>query len=375
METYRISSTLNEKDREYLIQTVNDANEGAVRTTVYVNGIRAESVACPHPQTIDPERILTLVKLTHGEKKKELELLLKAYRRVFELNDIKVMFQLGSAFFYKGFFEEARELFATVTRLQEDHHQAYHYLGQANLELGRLQEALAAATKAVSLRPGFADYRNTMGEVHLANNDWQAAMTEFETATSINLYYADAYFNLGLAVLLQAMSLHDRAKMPMQVQRIVDCLNKASLIDPEFRGDVLNGAIEALRNHDFTTALSTLKGLSDQKKERHRRDFSNLYMRFVLHPEWVSDQVVSERIKFLEEEIRKNPNYVDLMAELAHCYLEQARLHWQKGVEQYKKTLDVNPGLKQVREIVDDAEATFQTINRTLDALSARELG
>ena len=34
-----------------------------------------------------------------------------------------------------------------------------------------------------------------------------------------------------------------------------------------------------------------------------------------------------------------------LQAELAQCFLEQAKLSWQKAIEQYKKSLEVNPSL------------------------------
>ena len=375
METYRVSSTLTESDREYLIQTVNDAAAGSVCTTVFVNGVRTETVTCPHPDALDPEKILALVKLAHGEKKKELELLLRAYRKVTVSGDVSLVYQLGTAFFYKGFFSEARELFAAATRLSPEHHQAFFYLGQASLELGRMDEALAAAAQAVTLRPGFADYRNALGEAHLTAGDWQAAITEFETATTINLYYADAYFNLGLAVLLQLMTEADRNMIPHRINRVTDCLNKAALIDSAYRGELLEKGVAALRAHDFSAAMATLRRVRDEKKERHRRDLSTFHMRFVLHPDWVSDKVLAERIAYLEAEIKKNPNYVDLMAELAHCYLEQARLSWQKGLEQYQKTLDVNPGLQWVQRARDGAEAAMSVINQTLSEASQRDAG
>lgn len=375
MESYRVSSTLNERDREYLIQTVNEAHLGSVRTTVFVNGVRTESIVCPHPPSNDPEKILSLVKLTHGEKKKELELLLSAYRKVFQSGDTILMFQLGTAFFYKGFFSEARELFASSARLQKNHHQAYCYLGQAALELGRLDEAMEAALASVSLQPGYPDYRNALGEVHLAKNDWLSAITEFETAVSINLYYAQAYFSLGLAVILQAANRPNRSELPGLIHRITECFGKATLIEPTYRGQALDLGLTSINKHDFNAALATLKGILDEKKERQRREFATLHMKFVLHPEWVSDQVILKRIEFLETEIKKNPNYADLMSELALCYLEQSRLVCQKGVKQYQKTLEVNSSLEKVHEALKHADTALESMNDSLAAIGAKRNG
>jgi hypothetical protein len=110
METYRLSSKLREKDREYLIQTANDNDLGSVATTIYVDGVLTETVNCPHPNEIKPQDVLSFVKVTHGEKKKEVETLLQTYARVLNSGDVESMSQLGTAFFFKGFYHEAREL-------------------------------------------------------------------------------------------------------------------------------------------------------------------------------------------------------------------------------------------------------------------------
>jgi hypothetical protein len=77
METYRLSSKLKEKDREYLIQTANDSNVGTVATVIYVDGVLTETVNCPHPADVQPQEVLSLVKMTHNEKKQEIETLLQ----------------------------------------------------------------------------------------------------------------------------------------------------------------------------------------------------------------------------------------------------------------------------------------------------------
>ncbi|MBU0984346.1 MAG: hypothetical protein KKA42_10785, partial [candidate division Zixibacteria bacterium] len=97
METYRISSRVKDNDREYLIQTTNDAGRAAVSTTVFIDGVQSECESCAHPGEINPQEILSLVKMAHGEKKKEIEKLLKAYHEAMDRGHPDQMYQLGTA--------------------------------------------------------------------------------------------------------------------------------------------------------------------------------------------------------------------------------------------------------------------------------------
>ena len=111
MEAYRISSKLREQDREYLIQTVNDVSLGTVTTTVFVDGVQTDTVNRPHPTEMDAQEVLSLVKETHGERRKEMESLLRAYQHVVNQGDSGLIYSLGVGFFSRRFFLEAAELF------------------------------------------------------------------------------------------------------------------------------------------------------------------------------------------------------------------------------------------------------------------------
>ncbi len=373
METYRISSRLKENDREYLIQTTNDASKGSVLTAVFVDGMQTETVDCPHPDEINPQEVLALIKTTHGEKRQELETLLKAYQEVMERGDPNTLYQLGTAFLYKRFYREAVELLSVAVRCRDDYHQAWNHLAISCLGQGLIDDAVEAAEAAVRCRPGYADYRNTLGEAYLAVNSPSRAIVEFEQAIGINLYYGDAYFNLGLAYTLDAVNLKDREGASNLVERARQCLHKASLICADYKDhrDYSEG-LKALENHDFGRALAILKGIRETRKERHRREFADFHMRFVLNSGWVTEEAITERIRFLENELEKNPGYVDLQAELAHCYLEQARLVWQKGVQQFKKTTELNPSLTRVAASLQVAEEARKTINEAVKRIGEK---
>jgi tetratricopeptide (TPR) repeat protein len=372
METYRVSSKVRDHDREYLIQTTNDPHLGAVATTVYVNGVQKETTNCPHPGGVAAQEILSLVKLTHGEKKSEIEHLLKAYRNALDNGSPDGLHHLGTAFFYKGFLEEALELFSSAVAGKPDYHEAFNYLGLTEMTLGRIDQAIQSLSRAVELRPAFADYRNNLGEAYLANNVPKRAVLEFEQSISINMYYADAYLNLGLAHLQQELNHPAQENASAARARIADCFRKAALIYGGYNTPQYDEGLAAVAQMDLPRAMAIFKRIRETKKENHRREFSGFYMKFVMFPDLVSGKVVTDRIEFLKAEISKNPHYVDLHAELAHCYLEQARLAWQEAIEQFRKSAEINPGLPKVRVALDVTEKIYSSISQAMTRISEK---
>lgn len=372
METYRLNSRLVENEREYLIQTSNDISLGSVSSDVFVNGVLADSVKMPHPEQIRPEEVLTFVESAHDETKKEIESLLKAFRDVMQSADAEMMFHLALAFFYKRFYSEARDLLSAAVAANPDYHEAYNFLGQAELALGRHDEAVAAAETAVGKRPEYADYRNNLGEALLVARSLQRAQQEFEKAIGVNLYYSDAYFNYGLAMILMALD-KDRSELrPNLETKAKEYFNKASLTYPDYKTAIYSRGMESLERGDFKQAFGLLAKVRENKKLKHGRRYSMYHMKFALYPQWVTEKALADRIKFLQDEIARNPGYIDLHIELSRCYLEQARIAWRKGVDNFKKTLDINPALNKLAANIDKAEDAYAVITETIQKISQR---
>ena len=372
METYRLKSKLFENNKEYVIQTNNDANLGAILSTVYVNGQVTEKVKCPHPQEINPEEVLSLVKLTHQEQKREVEILLDAYHKALAGGNAEMLYHLGTSFFYKRLYDEARQLFQAAVTLNRDHHQAFNYLGMTQLALNMVAEAIESCSAAVEKRPAYADYRNNLGEALLADNSCRRAIRELEEAVRINLYYADAYFNLGLAFVSEALNVEESVSRADLPAKAADYFKKASLIYPDYEAALLEEAMSALQRSDLKNAFPLFLKVRGAKKEGHRSEFAAFYMKFVMYPEWVSEEVIGDRIRFLEVEIEKNPTYVDLHKELARCFLEYAKLSWQKGLQQYKKTLEINPSLTRVQHCLDKVKQEYENIGNVLSDIAEK---
>jgi len=356
METFRLNSKLREKDREYLIQTSNDASLGSVSTTVYVDGMRTDTHSCPHPEGVTPEQLLEMVKKAHDERKKELEGLLQAYQHAGAESDPDQMFLLSSALFHKRLYYEALDLLKGVIGLRSDHHQAYDLLGQTYLASGQAGPAVEAGLRAVEQCSNYADYRHHLGEAYLSVGSADQAIAEFEAAIGVNMYYSEAYFNLGLAHILAASNATERPHVLQGIVRVQEYLTKASLVYPEYLSHRnYQEGLKALENHDFGRALSLLRSVAEARKELRRQEFVTMNRRLLAHPDTWSVESLEDQIKSLRAQLEKHPNYLDMQIELVHCYLEQAGMVWDQGLEICQRIMETHPNQERISGILEGA--------------------
>ncbi|MCP4703455.1 MAG: hypothetical protein GY865_02500, partial [candidate division Zixibacteria bacterium] len=128
MESYRLNSRIVEGEKEFMIQTLNDAEKGIVKTSIFIDGEFLDADILPHSEEITEDQVLNIVKSAHGEKKSELEHLLKCFNDVIEKGSPDAMHQLGIAMYYKKLYWEAEQLFRSVVKMKLDYDEAWFYL-------------------------------------------------------------------------------------------------------------------------------------------------------------------------------------------------------------------------------------------------------
>lgn len=373
MESYRLSSKLREKDREYLIQTVNDVEHGSVCTTVFVDGVRTDTFNHPYTDSLGGEQLLVLVKEAHGERRRELEAILQAYQEVSLQGDLQSMYRLATAFYYRRFYREAGDLLGGVIRIDPSYHQAHYLLALAQLALGQGVEAVNSAAEAVKYRPGYADYRHNLGEALLAAGAVNESIAEFEAAISINMYYGEAYFNLGLARLLEASRSNNPEYRRDLGARISDHFRKAALIHPELENhSSFREGLTSLASYDHSGALAAFKRVREARKEARRLEFIAINGRLMTPRDAWTTEALVEQIRTLQAQLGRHPGYLDLQVELARCYMEQSRLMWERAVEECGRIIEAHPEASHVEFTIEQARAVGQAIERTLTSLDKK---
>lgn len=370
MENYRLKSKVSVADKEFLVQTINDPEKHTVVNSLFIDGRMLEMISFPHSDEMSEEDVLSRVKLTHGEKKQELEHLLSMYQQASQSGDSDMMFSLARAFYGKNMFDYARNLFESVLSLKADHFEAYNYLGLTCLALGVPEEASRKLSRAVELRPQFADYHNNYSVALLESGFCRRAMEQCEAALKLNIYYADAYFNLGIAFVANSVTREDYEMYSSHLQKSLEMFERAAMIDPEFRSQRYEEACELLKRNDPGRSLNLFKAIRDEKRESASKRISGDFVLFQLTAGQSGHQTIDDRIEYLKNELKKNPNYVDYHHEMALCYLQKSRIDWQMAIDQFQKACQLNPKLTKSQIGFDKADQFLNSLTLSISEIA-----
>lgn len=117
------------------------------------------------------------------------------------LNEAIKLYQTGK-------FNEAKDLYEKVLKINPNHSDALHLLGLIFNSLNQKDKAVKFITKAISIKEHEVYYCN-LGLVLKEQNKFNEAICMFEKAISLNVNDIDAYNNLGLV--LRDLNKHKEA--------------------------------------------------------------------------------------------------------------------------------------------------------------------
>ncbi len=98
-----------------------------------------------------------------------------------------------------GKLEEAIEAYTKAIAIKPDYAEAYNNMGAAIEQQGKLDEAIEAYNKALSLMPDYSDAHNNMGNALKNQGKLEEAIESYNKAVAIKPDYAGAYYNMGNA--------------------------------------------------------------------------------------------------------------------------------------------------------------------------------
>lgn len=370
MESYRLNSKVASDEREYLIQTVNDASSSKIRSTIFSNGQMLDSFEEEIVPNLPQEELLELVKATHNERREEVEQLFQRFEEALESDDYDLVNCLGVALMFKRMYAEAETLFQHAVSLKEDHDEAYANLGHVLFLKGDTAGATQAFERCVMLQPHFADYRNFLGETYLEGRACKRAMAEFDEAVRINVYYGDAYYNKALAYILNSITREDFKLFSEANDKIPEMLERSLVICPEYKNAEFENGKALLADGDLEGAYAKLRSARELKKQVRRREFGNIYLKFLLFSDRIDEKILTRRIKNLKEAISKNPHYPDLHYDLAVAYTLMGRFIHSKAIQEYKEALKINPDYGRAKRSLRLAENEFRGFDALVRAIT-----
>jgi tetratricopeptide (TPR) repeat protein len=151
---------------------------------------------------------------------------------------------LGNALLEAGRPDEAMAHYAEAVRLSPDYASAHNNLGTVLLRRGRRAEAVAHYTEAIRLNPGFVQARYNLGNMLLDAGDVDGAIAQYAEALRLSPAWAEVYNNLGTALLAQG-------RLGEAMARYAHALD----LDPDYAEAHANLGIVLLRRGDVGRAI------------------------------------------------------------------------------------------------------------------------
>ena len=155
------------------------------------------------------------------------QLLLEFPRSVVLLNIV------GAANKKSGKLEEAVEAYTKALSIKPDFADAYYNMGNALKDQSKLEKALEAYNNAIAIKPDHAEAYHNMGNVLEDQGKLTKALEAYNDAISIKPDYAEAFNNMGNVL-----------KGQSKVEEAIEAYNKAIAIKPDY-ADAYNNMANA----------------------------------------------------------------------------------------------------------------------------------
>ena len=230
---------------------------------------------------------------------------------------------------HSGIYRDELTFFNHIIALNPDARRVYHNLAATLNDLGRTEEALAAARIAVEKSPDSAETRTTLGLALLKLEHYDEAEESLQYALEINPRHAAAWQNLA-----------DLRRRQGQYEAALELFHKALEINPDaalihagigycqFRLDRYQETVSSIRRALF---------LQPDLAHTHRDLY--LFMGWALH----ELGRVEESDKYLAHILGKEARETDDYLQLADGF--RVKKDYEKAVELYRRALEMEPGL------------------------------
>ena len=134
-----------------------------------------------------------------------------------------IPFEIGETLQKVGKLEEAVDAYNKALSLKPDYADAYNNMGCALKDQGKLKEAVASFKKALAIKPNLAVAYNNMGSALKDQGKLEGAIEAYNKALAIKPNYAGAYYNMGNALKNQG-----------KLEGALEAYNKALVIKPDY---------------------------------------------------------------------------------------------------------------------------------------------
>ena len=199
----------------------------------------------------------------------------------------------------------------------------WNLLGAAAAQIGKLDQAILAFQKVISIKPDYAEAHLNMGIAFKEQGKLEEAIEAYNKALAIKTNYAEAYLNMGIA-------LQEQGKL----EEAIEAYNKALAIKPDY-ADAYNNMGNALQEQDkLEEAIEAYN-----KALAIKPDYADAYNNMGLT---LQDQgKLEEAIEAYRKTLAIKPDHVEVYNNLGNTLQDQGKL--EEAIKAYRKALAIRP--------------------------------
>jgi len=340
-----LTSKLKGMGKEFFLQTSGDPQNGKGTSVLFENGNPIDLIEFRLPK--DSQQAASVIDEFHKSRFEKFVKLDELYIELIEETDASILEKLALSLIDQKLFEEAAKIFKRGVENSPQNSRLLNYLGLTYMELEDYQIAENYFIKAININPDFPDYQNNHGKALLKQGKCFKASKSFEKAIELNVYFAEAYYNLALAVVLNGIKREDYNLAQNLEDNAANLLSKAVGFDPAFKNEYLQHGLDALNSKDLDIAFIELsKGYDTAASGKFPKKTYQFHLEYLFRNDLLREETVIKHIKKLKKLLEIHANYPDLYNELGMAYTVLTQFHSDRAVEAYQKALKLNPEYK-----------------------------
>ena len=257
---------------------------------------------------------------------------------------------LGNALLQKGKVEEAIAHFQKALQIYPDYAEAHYNLGNVLLHKGSVDEAIIHYQRALQIKPDYAEDCYNLGAALIKKGSVDDAIANYRMALQIKPNFAEAHYNLG-NVLLQKGNL-DEAIAHYQ---------RALQINPDNAETHYNFGIALLQKGNLDEAIAHF-----QKALQIAPGYAEAH--YNLGNALLKKGSVNEAITHYQKALQIKPDFAETHYNLGNVLLQKGNL--DEAIAHYQKALQIKPDFAEAHNNlgnallqegnVDEAIAHFQ---------------
>jgi Tfp pilus assembly protein PilF len=222
-----------------------------------------------------------------------------------------------------GYWKNSETLWAHTLACTTGNYLAHSNLGNALVQTGKVDEAIAHYQSAVQINPRYVDARFNLGNAYLQKGNADKAITQYQKALEIQPDYAVAHLNLGNGFSQQG-----------RLDQAISQYQAALEIQPAYAEAHFNLGICFGQLGRMNEAISEYQKALETKPD-HAEARYNLGLAFARQGRM--DEAISE----YQRALKIKPDYAEAHLNLGICLGQRGKT--DEAISQYQKALEIKP--------------------------------